>query len=376
MKKIKYYKIILMTALCFISTHLFAQSGMMDNNPDKSAALDINATDKGLLIPKVNLQSTTDVTTIASPAVSLLVYNNNAFITGTGAKGAGYYFYDGSNWKKLIQQSEVVGDNLGNHVATKDLNMHVHKVNFNNVVGAKLNFLNSQDAAGIGLGTNYTTVFQSGEKNTTPGSFSWTNYGGAARDIVTERMRLTNTGNLGIGTSNPSAMLHVAGSVKIDQLLLAKNLSESANSDKILTADDNGVVKISNTDVNSILQTCTYTMSQVASGTSQSVTLNNKVKFFMFTVTTSNSCGKEFSATYMVKSGVIFYMNRGSTTYVSRVFDPNGTALRMTVNIGTTCSSDASQVNYSIVLNGNTLTIKNENTSTMQNYSIDMIQLG
>ena len=46
--------------------------------PDASAALDIDYPDKGLLIPRVALTSTTDVITIPTPATSLLVYNTNA----------------------------------------------------------------------------------------------------------------------------------------------------------------------------------------------------------------------------------------------------------------------------------------------------------
>ena len=46
--------------------------------PDNSAMLDVSSTSKGLLIPRVSLISTTDVTTIPNPAVSLLIYNTNA----------------------------------------------------------------------------------------------------------------------------------------------------------------------------------------------------------------------------------------------------------------------------------------------------------
>ncbi len=49
---------------------------------DNSAGLDISFTNKGLLIPRVSLTSTTDVATITTPATSLLVYNSNAGMTG------------------------------------------------------------------------------------------------------------------------------------------------------------------------------------------------------------------------------------------------------------------------------------------------------
>ena len=65
--------------------------------PNASAALDVDVTNKGLLIPRVSLTSVTDVTTIAGPATSLLVYN-----TGTGGLSpAGFYYWNGSQWAAL-----------------------------------------------------------------------------------------------------------------------------------------------------------------------------------------------------------------------------------------------------------------------------------
>lgn len=79
------------------------------NNPDVSAMLDIVSSDKGLLIPRVSLTSTSDNTTVSSPATSLMVYNTNASISGTNADGVGYYFNSGTSlspiWVKLATQA-------------------------------------------------------------------------------------------------------------------------------------------------------------------------------------------------------------------------------------------------------------------------------
>lgn len=64
---------------------------------DNSALLDVSGTDKGVLIPRIALTSVTDVTTIQNPAVSLLVYNNGA----GGLNPAGFYYWDGSQWKNI-----------------------------------------------------------------------------------------------------------------------------------------------------------------------------------------------------------------------------------------------------------------------------------
>lgn len=65
-------------------------------SPSPSSALEIQSANRGLLIPRVSLTSTTDVITIPSPATSLLVYNLNTANDVT----PGFYFWEGS-WKTL-----------------------------------------------------------------------------------------------------------------------------------------------------------------------------------------------------------------------------------------------------------------------------------
>ncbi len=66
--------------------------------PSASAMLDISATNKGVLIPRVHLNSTTDIATIPNPATSLLVYNTNTSMTGGSV---GFYYWNGTGWIKL-----------------------------------------------------------------------------------------------------------------------------------------------------------------------------------------------------------------------------------------------------------------------------------
>lgn len=89
--------------ISIISASLFGYSQNVGINttgalPNASAGLDIDFTNKGLLVPRVPLTSTTDVVTIPTPATSLLVYNTNAAMTG-GALG--YWYYDGTQWVPL-----------------------------------------------------------------------------------------------------------------------------------------------------------------------------------------------------------------------------------------------------------------------------------
>lgn len=83
--------------MCLISSGLFAQTGIGTTTPDASAKLEVNASNKGFLPPRVTLTSGTDNTTIPSPATGLLVYN-----TGNNASlAAGYYYWNGGTWATI-----------------------------------------------------------------------------------------------------------------------------------------------------------------------------------------------------------------------------------------------------------------------------------
>lgn len=91
-------KIVLLLLLGFQLVN--AQTGIGTSTPHASAKLDVSATDKGFLPPRVTLTSVTDATTIPSPATGLLVYNN-----GTVGLQAGYYYWNGSRWATIATAS-------------------------------------------------------------------------------------------------------------------------------------------------------------------------------------------------------------------------------------------------------------------------------
>jgi len=97
--------------ILLVSLHFYAFGQVAINStgnlPESSAMLDISATDKGLLIPRVSLDSTTDNTTIPSPATGLLVYNMNTI----NDVSEGFYYYDGSAWSKLGISTSYVFQN-------------------------------------------------------------------------------------------------------------------------------------------------------------------------------------------------------------------------------------------------------------------------
>ncbi len=98
MKKITF---IFLATFIFIGFSIKAQNVGINPTgatPNSSAMLDVSSTDKGMLIPRVSLTSTSDVSTIANPATSLLVYNTNA---GMSNGSVGFYYWNGTQWNKL-----------------------------------------------------------------------------------------------------------------------------------------------------------------------------------------------------------------------------------------------------------------------------------
>ena len=109
-KDVKMRKYLFIIGL-FLSSQLFAQTGIGTTSPNASAKLDVFATNKGFLPPRVTLTSTTDATTIASPAEGLLVYN-----LGSVGLQAGYFYWNGVNWATIATASSA-----GNGVMASDM---------------------------------------------------------------------------------------------------------------------------------------------------------------------------------------------------------------------------------------------------------------
>ena len=108
-----------------ISGVFSAQVGINTNIPEPSSILDIktNGTHKSVTIPKVNLLSYTDKTTIngGNPAHGLLVYNTN----NTLNEGKGMYWWDNNagKWIAIVnQQSRSYYANLSRYYITSSTN--------------------------------------------------------------------------------------------------------------------------------------------------------------------------------------------------------------------------------------------------------------
>ena len=98
----------LITLICiFSTTQLTAQTGIGTPTPDASARLEVAATNKGFLPPRIALSATNDVSTITSPARGLIIFNTATAGTSPNNVIPGFYYYDASKWNQLVDQSSL-----------------------------------------------------------------------------------------------------------------------------------------------------------------------------------------------------------------------------------------------------------------------------
>ncbi len=91
----------------FVSLQLHSQVGIGTTTPDLSSSLDVNSNNTGVLIPRVALTSAALAAPVSAPVESLLVYNTAT----AGDVVPGFYYWDGSIWRKLASGASVIAQN-------------------------------------------------------------------------------------------------------------------------------------------------------------------------------------------------------------------------------------------------------------------------
>ncbi len=152
-------KLFFLVLLFFVFTPIFAQVGIGTTSPNASSLLDISATDKGVLIPRVALTSTTSFSPLLAHVAGMQVYNT-ATISDVLP---GLYFNNGTKWIRVgdatannytfLRTSDdlpgaTIGDNLlksyrqghtafGNFSTNPDTSSYFTTLNHNNVLSVQ-----------------------------------------------------------------------------------------------------------------------------------------------------------------------------------------------------------------------------------------------
>ncbi len=225
----KYFLLSAITFLFLVPS--FSQSVSINNDgslPNPSAMLDVNSPSKGLLISRVTLTGTDDVTTISTPAVSLLVYNT-ATTSGDNAVSPGYYYWGGSAWLLLSTGSSVLKKDNMDSIANTGY-ASVYRLN------------KARDSVQANLDVNTTNVFL---KKDNTDSVANTGYASVyrlnkARDSVQANIDL-NTANILLKKDNTDSVANT-GYASVYRLNKAKDSVQTnidVNTTNILLKKDN-----------------------------------------------------------------------------------------------------------------------------------------
>lgn len=152
-------KIISFFSLFLLTISSYGQVGIDTTTPNASAALDITSTTKGVLIPRMTFAQRN---LIVSPATGLLIYQTDST--------PGFYYFNGVSWQSFASSGWSLTGNGGTTPAS--------------------NFIGTTDLQDLKIVTNNT-----------------------------EALRITSTGNIGLGTTTPSTKLHIVATSVATQIL-------------------------------------------------------------------------------------------------------------------------------------------------------------
>ncbi|MBF9220546.1 beta strand repeat-containing protein [Hymenobacter ruricola] len=225
--------------------------GIGTPTPNAKAALDIRATDKGLLVPRLTAAQRTAIT---SPPQGLMVYQTDG--TASGGTQTGFWYYAGNPaaWVYLNPTPPAVAAGPGLSASTSGSTTTVRlggtALTADTDVPLGTNDLTFSGTGNVGIGTttaNLPLTVQGNSTNdavqlrnnvgtnrwhlalTTNGSSNALNF--SESGVADYRLFLEPGGNVGIGTNDPLAKFDVNGSTRLRGLAGTGSRMVVANAD-------------------------------------------------------------------------------------------------------------------------------------------------
>jgi hypothetical protein len=236
-------KFIIITFLAFSATVSGQTVGIGSTSftPNASSVLELRTTTAGFLMPRM-----TEVQrdAIVAPAEGLLIYQNN--------NTKGFKYYDGSAWVPF--GGAAGADNFGNHIATSNIQLNdfwlsndggnegIRVANNGNVgigtaspaevlqVAGKILVNNDiYDDNGDMRLSGDDDVYITMDYNNDDADTRAIRFGKNSMTAPTELMRISESGNVGIGTSSPVAKLNVGDAAGATLYLTREDNTTMAN---------------------------------------------------------------------------------------------------------------------------------------------------
>jgi hypothetical protein len=191
---IKYLPAVFIYVFCFFLNVTAQNIAITDEEgytPEASAMLDVYSINKGMLVPRVALVSTSDPVSGTKPE-GLLVWNTS---TSGSYPDPGFYYWSGTDWVK---------------VGSSALDFENGLIHSGNTVklGGTLTETTTLTLGSTPLNINLT---ESGDFN--------------VQDDGTSVLFVRDDGNVGVGTTAPSHKLEVNGNIKLDDNIMIEGSS-------------------------------------------------------------------------------------------------------------------------------------------------------
>ncbi len=230
------------------------------NTINASSILELESTNKGILPPRINLASLTDISTIPSPASYLLIYNTNTSLS----PGAGYYFNAGTpsaaHWVKFVTQNDSIVKSTppsGQVISLSRFPMGELSMNSNTL-------LTNVPSANTWTRVAGTTLFSSG-------SYMFSNGG---------------TSNKLVYTGTKMKMFHIACTISVKSTQSGSNLKAAIYKNGVQLST--GVVQTKMGTSTDIVSTAIHVMTDMNQNDYLELWITNTVSGADFTITEMN----------------------------------------------------------------------------------------
>jgi len=228
----------------FAITEIYPQVGIGTVVPDSNSALDVTATDKGLLIPRVALSATTATTPLSAHIAGMTIYNTATVSDVT----PGFYYNNGARWIRASDAANPLNIYTSNGTlsGTRVVSQGTNSLTFSNALtsGTAVSF--NSTAASTGTGFTVTSANNTGTLfNVANTAASGSGITARIQSNATAESGLTvlNNGHVGIGISAPTKVLDINANNDALKVTNLPNLPASTASNALVIDASGNIYK-------------------------------------------------------------------------------------------------------------------------------------